>query len=239
MKMKALFVLAVLAIGIVVPAAMAANPVWEFNYWGSKDSDGGWYGNQGAEKWGPDGVRHSASAPSLSYDGSTLFEIELHNVEAPRLTKTITAWWWFTLSDSVPPSNLLKYLENVQMIPFGTQAPYAVHQVGGFEVLDPSMITETGRSKAKNHFVDGNGNSLLPEGGYVVKGVWQITPQPGDEILKWTRPNNEKGDANVGLFPCEGSRFYVNSQCAPGLPAFALIGIPPFVGALVRRAKKR
>lgn len=231
MRSKVLFVLAILVIGLVVPAAMAANPVWEFNYWGSKDGDGGWVGNQGGEQWNTQGEPSDADDPVVTYDGVSYFDIDLHNVEAPRLTKTITAWWWFSIANSVPPSDLESYMKNVQVLPYGTQAPYVVKQVGDFEVIaDPENIVETGRSQAKEHFV---GN--LPQGGFVVKGQWTIYPQPGAEHLRWTLPTGGLAPLN----PCEGSRFYVNSQCAaPGLPALALIGIPPFVGALIRRSRK-
>jgi len=54
---------------------------------------------------------------------------------------------------------------------------------------------------------------------------WFVTPQPAWEEITWTSCAHPSCDVNLAI------------RCAPGLPAFALVGVAPILGMFVRRRR--
>jgi len=54
---------------------------------------------------------------------------------------------------------------------------------------------------------------------------WTVDPQPGWETITWNSCSHPECDVYVGV------------RCAPGLPAFALVGVAPVLGMFVRRRR--
>jgi hypothetical protein len=76
-------------------------------------------------------------------------------------------------------------------------------------------------------FLEGEGHIDLGGGTYGAWSHWQIKPQPSEETITWLGCNHPTGQVWVGTY------------CAPGLPAFALVGVAPVVGAILRRRARR
>jgi hypothetical protein len=95
-----------------------------------------------------------------------------------------------------------------------------------YHSVEPGDVTVTAPDGTPA-LLEGEGSIDLGGGDYGAWSHWQIKPQPSEETITWIDCNHPTGQLWVGTY------------CAPGLPAFALVGVAPIVGAVLRRARRR
>jgi hypothetical protein len=95
-----------------------------------------------------------------------------------------------------------------------------------YHSTEPGVIEVTAPDGTPQ-FLAGQGEIDLGNGDKGAWSHWEIKPQPSSETITWIDCNHPTGKVWVGTY------------CAPGLPAVALVGVAPLVGAVVRRVRRK
>jgi hypothetical protein len=204
----------------------------------------------------PDGPFAPANGPHAGGDFNqepvSNFTINLPNSPEPANFKIVEAWWWLNYDSAQDPSG--------RNLSVALKAPASVGGESTYinTLVAPTMIGEAYVDDLNNMALSPTGDlggdppylhmdnedewlyNLFgtdgPDGGDrlpVYYAKWYVDPQVHNEWLVW------QGENGFDWTACNGSQFYVESTCVPGLPAIALIGVPPVIGALFRKIRRR